>query len=245
MEHKLGFVGINGEKSYPVHTHSEYEILYYSEGTGHQNTSTGNIPFSRGTIIIFPPGISHGTVSETGFKLFAVRSEKIDTLLNLSSPVVLRDTESFDGEALVNMIYRNRVDASGFLNSLIDAFAHFILRNLHSEDALSCAVQKIADEMAARFFDSRLNPAELLRNSGYAEDYIRAHFKKVTGKTPNNFLSTLRINHATYLIEAYKDTLSLSDVAEKCGYTDYVYFSKKFKENIGVSPKAFLNKKAP
>ncbi len=34
----------------------------------------------------------------------------------------------------------------------------------------------------------------------------------------------------------YKNHFSLAEVAEKCGYTDYVYFSKKFKEKVGISP---------
>ena len=28
-----------------------------------------------------------------------------------------------------------------------------------------------------------------------------------------------------------------ADVAEKCGYSDYVYFSRRFKQVTGISPK--------
>ena len=236
-------VGLDGERSYPLHSHTQYEILYYLEGTGHQHTSVGDIPFSGGTLIIFPPGVHHGTVSLNGFKLFAMRSDKFKNLLSFTSPVVLHDTESFDGEALVNMIYRNRMAGDGYLTSLIDTFCHFILSNLQYEDDLSRAVRQVADKISKNFYSSTLNPAALLRESGYAEDYIRAHFKKIIGKTPNGYLTDLRINHALYLIEVYKDSISLSSISEKCGYTDYVYFSKKFKEHTGVSPKEFLKKK--
>ena len=75
--------------------------------------------------------------------------------------------------------------------------------------------------------------------SGYAEDYIRAHFKRITGKTPNEFLSGIRIKRACFLIETYRDSLSLSQISEQCGYTDYVYFSKKFKSVTGMSPKEY------
>jgi AraC-like DNA-binding protein len=81
----------------------------------------------------------------------------------------------------------------------------------------------------------------LLQKSGYAEDYIRSHFKKVTGKTPNGFLTDIRIKHATFLIEIYANTLSLQSIAEQCGYLDYVYFSKTFKSILGVSPKEYKN----
>jgi len=41
------------------------------------------------------------------------------------------------------------------------------------------------------------------------------------------------------LIDLYRSTLSLQEIAERCGYTDYVYFSKKFKEVTGVSPRDY------
>ena len=33
---------------------------------------------------------------------------------------------------------------------------------------------------------------------------------------------------------------ALIEIAEKCGYTDYVYFSKKFKSVTGVAPRTYL-----
>ena len=82
--------------------------------------------------------------------------------------------------------------------------------------------------------------AGFLQKSGYAEDYIRAQFKKFTGKTPTEFLTKIRIYHACYLIDAYKNTLSLAEIAEKCGYTDYVYFSRRFKHIMGISPREYM-----
>ena len=84
-----------------------------------------------------------------------------------------------------------------------------------------------------------INLTEILQKSGYSEDYIRSVFKKLTGKTPHEFLTDIRMNHACFLIDVYKDTLLLSQIAEKCGYLDYVYFSKIFKSVKGVSPKSY------
>ena len=39
--------------------------------------------------------------------------------------------------------------------------------------------------------------------------------------------------------DIYQDNLSLSEIAEKCGYLDYVYFSKKFKSVMGLSPREY------
>lgn len=238
MNSKVYLTCSGAELSYPIHSHSEYEILYYLEGTGFLHTSLGDYPFSPGSIIIIPPDTLHGSISESGFKLIAIDSD-FENTLSFSSPAVTSDTESRDGEALVTMIYRNRISDDDYLSSLIYAFLRFILRNSTPEDTLTRAVRKIANEISETFFDCNISTSALLRESGYAEDYIRAHFKKIIGKTPNDFLTSLRINHAMYLIEIYKTSLPLSDISERCGYLDYVYFSKKFKAQTGFSPKEY------
>ena len=63
--------------------------------------------------------------------------------------------------------------------------------------------------------------------------------RRITGKTPVEFLTDVRIRHACFLMEFYGETLSLGQVAEQCGYNDYVYFSKKFKQAVGLSPRAY------
>ena len=32
----------------------------------------------------------------------------------------------------------------------------------------------------------------------------------------------------------------VAEIAEKCGYTDYIYFSRKFKQITGKSPRAYM-----
>ena len=48
------------------------------------------------------------------------------------------------------------------------------------------------------------------------------------------YLNKLRINHA---LEIMKDTtLSITEVAMQCGFSDSTYFSKVFKKYTGKSP---------
>ena len=68
------------------------------------------------------------------------------------------------------------------------------------------------------------------------EDYIRANFKNITEKNSTEFLNKTRIKHTCYLIDIYKGSVSFTDIAGKCGYVDYVYFSRIFKQIMGISP---------
>ncbi|WP_249662396.1 helix-turn-helix transcriptional regulator, partial [Lysinibacillus fusiformis] len=62
-------------------------------------------------------------------------------------------------------------------------------------------------------------------------------FKKAFGQGATDYLTELRIGHATQLL---RDTdLLVREIARKVGYSDEFFFSRKFKKEMGVSPSAF------
>lgn len=229
-----------GVKKYPIHKHNYYEIMLYLEGEGYLATKKENYPFSVGTIIIVPPRIEHGSVSENGFKNISIGGE-FELFFSFNEPIVLHDSPNKEGKMLASFIYENRFCQDEYLKGLVSTYLHFLLRNIQINKHSETVVKKIISEISDRFSDCELDLAKLLRQSGYAEDYVRALFKKTTGKPPNAFLTDLRIKHACFLIDVYGDSLLFGQIAEQCGYTDYVYFSKKFKERIGVSPYVYRN----
>ncbi len=237
MNNDISFLSAEGDHTIPLHTHAEYELLHYLEGYGALCSPHEDFSFSPGSIVLVPPNFLHGTSSKGSFKAIAIRG--FENTFSFTAPLLICDNATRDAEALVHMIYRNRFLSADYLAALMNAYVHFILQNSSPEEPLTRAVRKIANEISERFSDSNISTTALLNESGYAEDYIRAHFKKIMDKTPNEFLTALRINHAQYLIEVYKGALSLSEISEQCGFSDYVYFSKKFKEKVGISPKEY------
>ena len=230
----------DGIKTYPMHKHNNYEIMLYLQGEGYLRTTHADYPFSPGSIIIVPPGIEHGSTSKNGFKNISV-SGNFENFLRFEETVTLFDNKQNEGKMLATMIYDNRHKNNDYVSKLCTAYIHFIIQYISVTDNLGAAVNRIICEIENNFCDYDINLCHLLQKSGYAEDYIRTHFKKLTGKTPNSFLKNIRIKHAAFLIDVYTNTLSLQQIAEQCGYTDYVYFSKTFKSILGVSPKEYKN----
>lgn len=229
----------DGIKTYPMHRHSNYEIVLYLEGTGYLRTQDADYPFSPGTIIVIPPEAEHGSTSENGFKNISV-SDEFENLLHFKDVVVLSDNEQNEGKALATIIYNNRHKNNDYLSKLCIAYIHYILQfKTVADDNITASTNRIMNEIANNFCDCSINLSQILQKSGYTEDYIRSNFKKLTGKTPNGFLTDLRIKHAVFLIDIYANTFSLQQIAEQCGYTDYVYFSKKFKDVMNISPREY------
>ncbi len=68
------------------------------------------------------------------------------------------------------------------------------------------------------------------------EHFIRS-FKSYYGTTPANYRVRARLSKAKSLLT--DTTLSISTIAEMCGYDDPLYFSRLFKRHIGISPQGY------
>ena len=230
----------DGVVQYPMHTHKNYEIMMYLEGEGYMRTELGNIPFETGTIVIVPPNIKHGSTSKNGFKNISIEGN-FEPYFHFDSVKSFEDNEIREGKTLAEMIYENRYGNDTYLESLCTAYVCFLMQRFELDSAMQSSVKKIIAEISQNAFDPQIDLAFILSKSGYSEDYVRSCFKKITGKTPNEFLTDIRIKHACFLIDVYKNTISLSEISERCGYLDYIYFSKRFKSVMGMSPREYRN----
>lgn len=68
--------------------------------------------------------------------------------------------------------------------------------------------------------------------------YLCDVFKKKTGMTIHQYHTRLRITESMRLLR--ESTLNISQVAEKAGYQDPLYFSTVFKRVTGISPTEYL-----
>lgn len=227
-------------KKYPLHTHGYWEVMYYTDGVGYLATSNADIPFKAGSIIIVPPETAHGSVSENGFVNISVGGE-FGRYFMFKHPVSLFDTCEGEGAVLAGLVYSNRYSDTEFLSALCTAYISFLLQNIECENGINRTLGEIINSVTENCTDPMFCITNLLQKSGYAEDYIRSEFKKKTGLTPVKFLTKIRIEHAKRLFQIYGNAVSVSEVAEKSGFYDPIYFSKRFKQSVGVSPEQYKN----
>lgn len=221
------------------HKHKNYELIAYVEGKGVVVAGDRTYKVYPGCILIIPPETTHYNLkADDKFKRIYINGD-FNQIFSFDSPELVVDNSANEGMMLIKAIYANRYTNPDYVLALINAFAHFLLQNIKIESKIFLAIKDIIDRISIDFPDSCLNVEDMLKDSGYAEDYIRAQFKKITGKTPNQLLTEIRINHARYLIGIYTNSIPLSEIAEKCGYTDYIYFSRRFKQITGISPREY------
>ena len=81
--------------------------------------------------------------------------------------------------------------------------------------------------------------AEAVGRSGYCADHFRRRFREATGKTPAQYMLSLRMEHAARLLTAGH---AVRQAAIMTGYRDQYYFSKLFRRYAGMSPTEFVRR---
>jgi AraC-like DNA-binding protein len=82
-----------------------------------------------------------------------------------------------------------------------------------------------------------LSLAEMAGQAGLSESHFSRVFKAQTGHAPLDYFILLKMQHASALL-AVTD-LHVKEVAAAVGYSDPYYFSRLFKQVIGVSPRDY------
>ena len=88
--------------------------------------------------------------------------------------------------------------------------------------------------------DAKLTREDVANHFHMNADYLNRIFKKDLGLTINEYLVQERIKIAKELL--INTNMTISDIANFIGYSNFSYFSKMFKESTGLSPLKFRTK---
>ncbi|MFD0897746.1 bifunctional transcriptional activator/DNA repair enzyme AdaA [Loigolactobacillus binensis] len=105
-------------------------------------------------------------------------------------------------------------------------------------DAAWCAeIKQIIDHNYAR----NLTLTELAQLAHGAPYYLHHKFTMVTGLTPQQYLTQVRLQHAKVLLRT--TTLTIKTIAANCGWPNPNYFSTLFKRTTDVTPSQYRSEK--
>ena len=97
--------------------------------------------------------------------------------------------------------------------------------------------------LANHYQDSKLDIDSFAESMGYGRTTFYKRVKKITGKTPNEYIKERRMEHAIELLR--DDHLTIAEVSYQIGMEDPFYFSKLFKNYFGISPSQYRKGEKP
>ncbi len=95
-------------------------------------------------------------------------------------------------------------------------------------------IKKYVDE---NYTDPELSLESIAAHFSYNKMYLSSTFKKQMKTSFSNYLNVVRCRHACRLIE--KEFTTTQDIAFRSGYNDPMYFSKVFRQKMGISPRDY------
>ncbi|MBW4082986.1 AraC family transcriptional regulator [Paenibacillus sp. S150] len=87
-------------------------------------------------------------------------------------------------------------------------------------------------------YNESLSIEQLARMANLSPKYYVDLFKKNYGKSAIDYVTELRMDNAKQLM-LHSDA-RLRDIAHRVGYQDEFYFSRKFKQEVGMSPTGYI-----
>lgn len=206
-----------------------------------ENTSKS---YGANEIIIIPPNLR--------YELEGAHPEDIHlslerATLSLKQPDVMRDVENdgirhaaIQAEAFFCSVNDNKEMVLSALGNLIISYI-----GLQSGEAekLSPVTKQIRAEIERRVSDCTFSLSQYIKRLPLNYDYVRKLFKSETGVTPREYLTGKRMSLAESLVQCRMENqfsdYTVSQLAEACGFTDPLYFSRVFKQYFGSSPSEY------
>lgn len=93
-------------------------------------------------------------------------------------------------------------------------------------------------EYVEHALDRPISLAEVAAEVELSPSYVSTLFRRDTGESLLRFVARRKIEAAKRLLTA-ESHLPVSEIAERCGYSDYRYFTRVFKRITGVTPTEF------
>ena len=98
-------------------------------------------------------------------------------------------------------------------------------------------IRQVRAYVEAHLDDPRFGVSELERLMGMSHAQFYRRLERALGYSGNELIRRMRINRAIELME--RTDLRVNDIAYETGFRDPAYFSRVFREQLGVTPTAF------
>jgi len=138
-----------------------------------------------------------------------------------------------DNKVVVDQIYEFN-HLSDIITYMLQIFT--IISELICDGSYENTIKRLLNYIHTNY-DKNLKLEGLSRLFGYNSSYLGKLFKETMGKSFNQYLDEIRIEHAKELLET--NEYKVHQIATKVGYNNVDYFYSKFKKFVGISPNAY------
>ena len=221
------------------HSHNCTELIFVREGNGVCRSGETQIPYRKGQLIIYQPGVLHADIPGIDGLQFCIGIQ--GSIAESIHPGVLDCPAEI--LQIINMLHDKLNEPATPERSLdMDMIAGFLAMQIknalkQSNEQLACGENDVC-EIAKRELDANIdknyNLDQLASKVFVSKSYLRKLFKEKYGVPPLIYLLQRKLDFAEELLRI--TDLPVKEIASRIGIDNPYYFSTLFTRKKGVSP---------
>jgi len=226
-----------------------YSRFYFVlEGEFFITTESGEkFYFKRGNAYLIPSGLSYRFGCDTKMKhvYFHIQlcaSDKIDLLGEIPFPISLPQSSVYTADEIISLtLSQDSTDSFKMESELRKALCDMLAFN-----KISLEKNEYSPEIknAISFIDNNLSIAldipQIAKAVGFAKSTLTRRFRLETGMSVNEYIDKMIMFKAERAL--LSSDASILEISESFGFCDQFYFSRRFKEKYGTSPREYRKK---
>lgn len=245
----------NRRKIGRMHNHQNHEIYYLVNGTTKYIVGDEIFNVVKGDVVIIPKHVFHATDSEECMHnerfLLSFDNDLFDDetscllehLLNLRL-VHVPDNKRAEFEHIMHAIKRHydresavdKATVKIHILELVSYLYHYGIKTVAKISDSDKIVHEVS-EYISQHYGEELSLKKISRHFSISESHVSRKFKSVAGVGINEYVTFVRIMNAERMLRA--EDISITAVANRCGFNDSNYFSAVFKKIKGITPLRF------
>jgi len=243
----INFVLETRKKEYrPPKSRAVYIMHYVLEGKGIFHTKNSQYDLSPGDVFFSLPAVPHTIESVENFKYMYISF--LGTRANMIMDKLKINAENFIFHGLENLhnMWMDSIDINIETSDLrvesilLYTFSciDFSTNNEPGEQKTAIAASTIKKFIDNNITDTDLSLTKISKGTLYNKTYISSVYKEKYKMGISKYITTARVQAACTLME--QGYTNIADIAFLCGFNDPLYFSKVFKQQLGVSPRKHI-----
>lgn len=262
LSQELYTVGERSLDAFPLHWHSDLEIMFCQKGSFVVKIDTNEYTVREGQILFVESSTPHeyyGGTEENRITLLRVGSAFFSSELfmeiakkHFKSPILEGHAETLDVFRRISALCNEKasVENKMKMRGLIYLAVSLLISNLEPFVGSPAKenkrlhyilnIQKTLDFVSTNY-ENEISVEMAARISGYEKSAFCRIFKQATDTSFHQYLSNYRIQKASILLSQTAKTVS--EIAESVGFSELKTFCRVFKQIKGMTPSEYRNQK--
>lgn len=233
-----------------AHWHSHYEIIEIREGSPIVTVGDSIYHAKKGDIYFVNSGVYHHVYSDEYAKIRATVMQATDVSDNFYTTMLLADNTRAKPEdiahlsCLLDCLFDEYNSDNAFLREAMYSYLRLaeihIMRNynvLKSDNPSYIRLCRQAIQFMHRNFSERLELEDIAQSVNLSKYHFARIFKKITGRSPMQYLTMLRIRSSIELMQS--TSCNMTEISHMCGFSTPNYFNAAFKNAVNITPNKY------